>query len=371
MIKRTHATLFFALVWAAGCGHNGSVPETPQSAVHEDQLQSGVVHGNFTEYALPSGAKPSDFTRGPYNTLWFHSPPGVNTASKVYRFNDSNGAVSTFSIPGPFFNWSSGITSTGKLVWYFVADSTTENDLYLVEIASSGGLSMFPAGSLSDEPIGQMMVGSDGKFWFPLCVEACGNNPNGDYVSSISTAGTGNDNVQLGNSFTATSVSPGPSGFVYATAVYTGTPPAPTHDSAVFVVSTSGTILHTYYAPHGSGPAGITDGSDHNLWITEPGINKIARMTTAGVFTQYALPTAGAGPAGIAAGQDGALWFTETNANKIGRITTAGSIREFSIPTAGSGASAILPCTTNCPPHGGVWFTETSANKIGKFVSPL
>ena len=41
-------------------------------------------------------------------------------------------------------------------------------------------------------------------------------------------------------------------------------------------------------------------------------------------------------PGGITAGPDGALWFTEQTANKIGRITTAGVITEFPIPTANS-----------------------------------
>jgi len=49
--------------------------------------------------------------------------------------------------------------------------------------------------------------------------------------------------------------------------------------------------------------------------------NKIGRVTTAGSFTEYAIPTRGSGAAGIAAGPDGNLWFTEAMSNKIGRIT--------------------------------------------------
>jgi len=32
-------------------------------------------------------------------------------------------------------------------------------------------------------------------------------------------------------------------------------------------------------------------------------------------------------------GADGALWFTEQNVNRIGRITTAGVITEFPVPS--------------------------------------
>ena len=141
-------------------------------------------------------------------------------------------------------------------------------------------------------------------------------------------------------------------------------------------------------------PRGIAAGPDGNLWFTENSANKIGRITTAGVITEFPIPTAGSGPsvsrpartatsgsprpanqigrittagvitefpiptagsspAGIAAGPDGNLWFTESNANKIGRITTAGVITEFPIPTAGSGPFGIA-----AGPDGNLWFTE-------------
>ena len=39
-------------------------------------------------------------------------------------------------------------------------------------------------------------------------------------------------------------------------------------------------------------------------------------------------------PNGIAAGPDDALWFVEEFGNKIGRITTAGVFTEYDIPTS-------------------------------------
>src|SRR5438128_1529458 len=59
--------------------------------------------------------------------------------------------------------------------------------------------------------------------------------------------------------------------------------------------------------------------------------------STAAQIVEFPLPTTAALPDGIAAGPDGALWFTEFNGNKIGRITTAGVITEFPIPTSNSG----------------------------------
>jgi hypothetical protein len=65
----------------------------------------------------------------------------------------------------------------------------------------------------------------------------------------------------------------------------------------------------------------ITAGPDGNMWFTEPGLNRIGRITPRGRISQYPLPSADSQPAGIAAGPDGNLWFTESQANKIGRIT--------------------------------------------------
>jgi virginiamycin B lyase len=65
----------------------------------------------------------------------------------------------------------------------------------------------------------------------------------------------------------------------------------------------------------------ITSGPDGALWFTEDSVNKIGRITTAGVITEFPVPTAGSGLRGITTGPDGALWFTENFSNKIGRIT--------------------------------------------------
>jgi streptogramin lyase len=58
-----------------------------------------------------------------------------------------------------------------------------------------------------------------------------------------------------------------------------------------------------------------------------------ARATTPiGAFAQYALPSPGF-YSDIVTGADGNLWFTETSANQIAMVTTAGVFTEYSIPT--------------------------------------
>ncbi|HZZ65167.1 MAG TPA: hypothetical protein VFE17_06700 [Candidatus Baltobacteraceae bacterium] len=373
MTKQAISLLVFsALITGCAGGNGSSLPGAIQanSARSGITAQSAVVHGNFTEYTLPAGAHPSDFTRGPYSTLWFHSPPGQGTHAIAYRFSEGNGTTTAYTLGNMYPSYSTGITSTGGYVYFFADDPFySENNVYLVRVNNAGTFTVYPDYQ-GDSPIFNLTVGSDGKLWYPFCVEACGQYGNGDYVAGTPVNSGSNLAVQLPG-YTAQYVSPGPNGDIYATATNSA-PPAGVQ-AAVFVISTSGKILHQFALPDDSVPFGIVTGSDHNLWIAESGTNKIAKMNpTTGATTQYSVPTAGAEPTVITYGYDLALWFVETHANKIARITTSGSVTEYSIPTANSGANAIQPCdTTTCSPHGGVWFTEQTANKIGKFKSPL
>src|SRR5260370_38884686 len=77
-------------------------------------------------------------------------------------------------------------------------------------------------------------------------------------------------------------------------------------------------------------PTGITAGPDGALWFSEDLNNKIGRITTDGVITEF--PNAGTDLSGITSGPDGALWFTD-NFGKIGRITTDGVISKFNTPS--------------------------------------
>src|SRR5258706_577629 len=125
-----------------------------------------------------------------------------------------------------------------------------------------------------------------------------------------------------------------------------------------------------------SSAVGITTGPDGALWFTEQSGNKIGRITTDGVITEFPLPTSGSGPVGITTGPDGALWFTESftdvittgpdgalwftelNTGKVGRITTAGVITEFTIPTTPS-----VPQFITTGPDGALWYTEVFASE--------
>jgi YD repeat-containing protein len=123
----------------------------------------------------------------------------------------------------------------------------------------------------------------------------------------------------------------------------------------------SGT-LSEYALPTGSSPFAIVSGPDENLWFTNEGTSKVAKTTTAGTRTEYALPS-GSNPYGIAVGSDHNLWVAESGSNQIAKVTTAGAATQYS-PAAGS-----EPYLITAGPDNNLWFSELAANKIGKITT--
>jgi streptogramin lyase len=125
-------------------------------------------------------------------------------------------------------------------------------------------------------------------------------------------------------------------------------------------ITTAGMITEFPLPTVDGQPEGITTGPDGALWFVESARDKIGRVTTAGSITEFPVPTSGSGLRRIVAGSDGALWFTE-NVGNIGRITTVGVITEFPTPTRVGGPEGIA-----AGPDGALWFVEQYTNKIGR-----
>jgi hypothetical protein len=70
----------------------------------------------------------------------------------------------------------------------------------------------------------------------------------------------------------------------------------------------------------------------------------VARVTTSGVFTEYAIPTASSSPNGIAAGPDGNLWFTE-GIGKVAKIVAGAAATPTSFCVSGANAGFPVACT--------------------------
>jgi sugar lactone lactonase YvrE len=138
-------------------------------------------------------------------------------------------------------------------------------------------------------------------------------------------------------------------------------------------VTTSGVVTEYTIPTANSGPLGIAEGPDGNMWFTEGSANRVANVTIAGVFTEYVVPRADSGPYGIAAGPDGNIWFTESGTyvqgtevftGAVAKVTTSGVFNEYIVPTP-----SAVPQDIAAGPDGNLWFTETAAYKIGKVTT--
>jgi streptogramin lyase len=108
----------------------------------------------------------------------------------------------------------------------------------------------------------------------------------------------------------------------------------------------------------------ITSGPDGNMWFTMPEANKIGKITTQGVITEYSMRNADSLPAGITSGSDGYLWFTMQGTYKIGRLTpSTGNTVEFHYRTEESLPSQDIVQGSD----GNFWYTQCN-NRIGKIT---
>ena len=90
----------------------------------------------------------------------------------------------------------------------------------------------------------------------------------------------------------------------------------------------------------------MTLGPDGNLWILDSQHNAVGQLTPSGGYTSYPIATAQANPWVIATGVDGNLWFTEARwPGKIARVTPAGVVTEFPVPSTMAGFPWVMAAT--------------------------
>jgi streptogramin lyase len=138
----------------------------------------------------------------------------------------------------------------------------------------------------------------------------------------------------------------------------------PGQDNEIFHVSAALKVVRAYKVPPGTQIAGIVVGADNAIWFLDSTHNAIGRMTRAGKFSHYDIPTPNSGVSAITLGADGALWFTESNANKIGRISTSKHVTEYSLLTKNADPTGIAALGPGCN-SGVVWFIEQRSQKLG------
>ena len=184
-------------------------------------------------------------------------------------------------------------------------------------------------------------AGSDSHLWFP---EESANK-----IGRISVAGTIDEFAVPTGASGAFGIAAGPDHNVWFT--------ERTADKIGRITAAGG--ITEFPTPLGS-PMGIIASSDGNMWFTEGAY--IGRITTQGVITDFPVPNHGSpiGPE-IAASPDGSLWYTEFYDNRVARMTPAGVVTEYMLP-AGQGQPLGITATSD----GNVWFTVQE----GAFYAP-
>lgn len=190
-------------------------------------------------------------------------------------------------------------------------------------------------------------AGPDGNMWFT----------DANYVGKITPGGQITEYDALPSNDNLGNIVAGPDGDLWAT---------DTGLDRIAQISTSGTLVKLYQLPSDRGPESIVVGPDHNLWFTEVwGPDYVGKLTTGGVLTEY--PVSGfayAGDSGITVGPDGNLWYTECASGGLAKITTAGVVTEYLTDRGLSCPNGIAAGS-----DGNIWFADETTGMIDR-VSP-
>ncbi len=310
------------------------------------------------------------------STAFNGNPPGITATSSAIWFTlNTLGQLGEltpnattpnihdyqFGSPLPAYVPSAGITSVGSGVWITVPAANS------VEVLTSGSAFLVPY-SLSPANIdvanfqSQVTPGPNQTLWFtgawrnrdlqPRLAHRHRPGESAD-VRWYPDADGDHRRAQQHDLVHRISAGVGGSGF---------------SSSAVGVIdANSMTFIKEFPLAAASGPAGITEGQDGNMWFTETGAGAIGFVNTAGLTdpSNYtlggtiAIPTTGhAGgvlsnpaPVGITAGTDGRLWFADQS-GAIGVVTPT----HFVVTT--------LPPSTVLP-GGGFGFTVKAEDSSG------
>jgi streptogramin lyase len=322
------------------------------------------------------------------------SPGGLyilNSIGSIYYENANNSfvqlpgnasAIAPTTIGGVFV-LGYPTNGSGNVIYYYDLNaqgwsaqsgagvSISTDGAHLYAIGSSGGIFSTPVKSTSGTiveyslsktgvyPLG-ITAGPDGNLWFTEFVSS------GNKIGKITLSGNITEYPVLTNPAALWGIVTGADGNLWFTEGDAPFPSVNHHIGRIIPSGSSAGMVTEFPIPSGMVvPRGIAPGPDGNLWFAEFDGNSIAAITTAGTITEYATPTAASHPEGIVAGPDGNLWFTENAGNKIGKVTpTTGTFTEYGIPTGNS-----APTNIAVGPDNNLWFTELNGGKIGKITT--
>jgi hypothetical protein len=106
----------------------------------------------------------------------------------------------------------------------------------------------------------------------------------------------------------------------------------------------------------------IAAGGDGNVWFVESIAGNIAKITPAGVITEYPLGIGTGVVIGLALGADSNMWV-RSSTGKILRVTPSGTVTNFPTPTVNTGSDVELVLG----PDRALWYPEDQ--KLGRITT--
>jgi streptogramin lyase len=371
---RLAGTLLAALL-IAGCGGGGStgtapaVPNGGNNAQQQTQSVNVVMHWNssgtsssarrpqYIGAALSLGVTINggtpQFLNAPLTTMALTAPVGTDTF-----------AFTTYDEP----NGGGNVLGTATVTKQIILGTTTTISAALNGVVASYALTLAnanpPAGVAVSEQIiinafdadGNVITGTASNYAQPFTLSVVDPTNSGQVTlsrTSIPSRGTIVTLHYAGGTLSAASI----------VATAPGLPPA----AATFAPTPT---FYAYSIPTSTNrPQWIAAGSDGNMWFTENPGSKVARVTLAGVVTEFTIPTANAQPQMIVGASDGNLWFSEFSTtpspgtSKIARLTPTGTFTEFS--TLFSPPPPDNPLGLVDRGDGNIWYVANGSSRIG------
>jgi len=123
-----------------------------------------------------------------------------------------------------------------------------------------------------------------------------------------------------------------------------------------------GNITKEWRLIPGSLPYKLSNDTFGNIWFTESGRNRIAKLNPyTNEITEFMIPTPNSQPYGIWVDVHNNVWFTEHGANKIGRFTPGSNVFVEFTRVAGAAPWDIREAI-----DGKIWFSDDAGSRIGR-----
>jgi streptogramin lyase len=302
--------------------------------------------GATTDFSTPTAfSAPQGIAAGPDGDLWF----AEFTADKIAQLDPASGAIHEFTLPTPNAGPLGIAVGPDGNVWFTEYAASKIGEINPVTHA----INEFPTPSANSGPVG-IVAGPDGNLWFTESASAVNRigwfNPvthaDGDIPAPTSAGGgVGPFGITLG-----------PYGDLWYTEKGA---------SRIGVVRPSNKTTFDMPTPTAaSQPNEIEPGPDDSLWFTEsaPAVSKVGVVDAVSGQIEEIPLGASAAPLIPVTGPDGDIWVTESGTSRIARINPVTHYVEtvFDTATAGSGVSGIA-----LGPDGNLWYTEPSVGKVG------